>query len=128
MAKPLAALPRVAGNDISWLAQWADAMNRVNQLLIFTGGQVGGGPALIERNMVDYEDVMFPAWAFMAQLQTRMLLSADLFMDAMKPEDRHPGARQGGLVKIIAMAISSSSKAASPPSQAGVKTAERPSS
>jgi hypothetical protein len=100
--KALAALPRPAASDMSWLMQWAEAMNKVNQLLIFTGAKSNSEAdqrAAIERNMVDYEDVMFPAWAFMARLQTRMLLSADLFMAALKPEDRTP-ARQGGLAKI----------------------------
>jgi hypothetical protein len=100
--KALAALPPPAGNDMSWLMQWADAMNRVNQLLIFTGAKSSSEAdqrAAIERNMVDYENVMFPAWAFMARLQTRMLLSADLFMDSLEPEDRTPG-RQRGLAKI----------------------------
>jgi hypothetical protein len=82
--KALAALPPPNAKDMSWLVQWADAMNKVNQLLIFTGAKSSSEAdqrAAIERNMTDYEDVMFPAWAFMARLQARMLLSADLFMD-----------------------------------------------
>jgi hypothetical protein len=99
--KALAALPPPNAKDMSWLVQWADAMNKVNQLLIFTGAKSSSEAdqrAAIERNMTDYEDVMFPPWAFMARLQARMLLSADLFMDALKPEDRK--ARQSGLAKI----------------------------
>ncbi len=100
--KALAALPSPTANDMSWLVQWAEAMNKVNQLLIFTGAKSSSEAdkqAAIERNLVDYEDALFPAWAFMARLQTRMLLNADLFMDALKPADRTP-ARQSGLVKI----------------------------
>jgi hypothetical protein len=100
--KALAAMPPPNAKDMSWLVQWVDAMNKVNQLLIFTGAKSKSEAdqrAAIERNMADYEDVMFPAWAFMARLQSRMLLSADLFMDALKPEDRTP-ARQHGLAQI----------------------------
>jgi hypothetical protein len=100
--KALSALPPPTGSDMSWLVQWAEAKNKANQLLIFTGAKSSSEAdqrAAIERNMVDYEDVMFPAWAFMARLQSRMLLSADLFMAALKPEDRNP-TRVGGLAKI----------------------------
>jgi len=100
--KALAALPPPAASDMQWLVQWADAMNKVNHLLIFTGAKSSSEAdqrAAIERNMVDYEDVMFPAWAFMARLQTRMLVSADLFMDSLKPQDRTP-VRQRGLAQI----------------------------
>jgi len=100
--KALAALPPPAASDMQWLVQWADAMNKVNHLLIFTGAKSSSEAdqrAAIERNMNEYEDVMFPAWAFMARLQTRMLVSADLFMDSLKPEDRTP-VRQRGLAQI----------------------------
>jgi len=100
--KALAALPPPTASDLSWLLPWADAMNKANQLIIFTGAKSTSEAdqrEAIERNMNDYEGVMFPAWAFMARLQTRMLLTADLFMDSLKPSDRTP-TRQRGMAQI----------------------------
>jgi len=100
--KALAALPPPKGQDVNWLVQWADAMNKVNHLLIFTGAKSTSEAdqrAAIERNMTDYEGVMFPAWAFMARLQSRLLTSADLFMDSLPADQRTP-VRQRGMAQI----------------------------
>jgi hypothetical protein len=97
-AKALAALPPAQGKDISWLVQWADAMNKLNQAIIFTGAKSTSEAdqrAAIERNMNDYEEVMFTAWAFMARMQTRLLQSADLFMKELPADQRTPVRQQG---------------------------------
>jgi hypothetical protein len=101
-ARALASLPAPQGKDMSWLVEWAEAMNKVNQLLIFTGAKSdveADRNAAIERNMTDYEDVLFPAWAFMARMQSRMIVTADLFMNALPAIQRTP-VRMQGLAKV----------------------------
>jgi hypothetical protein len=96
--KALAALPPPQPKDISWLVQWADAMNKVNQMVIFVGAQTGSEAerrAAIERNMTEYEDAMFPAWTFMARMQARLLVTGDLFMDSLPAEQRTPARKNG---------------------------------
>jgi hypothetical protein len=101
-AKALAALPPPKGQDITWLLQWAEAMNKANQILIFTGAKstsAADQQAAVERNLIDYESVMFPAFAFMARMQSRLITSADLFMESLPPKERTP-ARQHGMAQI----------------------------
>jgi hypothetical protein len=101
-SKALASLPAPQGKDMSWLVEWAEAMNKVNQLLIFTGAKSDSEAdrnAAIERNMTEYEDVLFPAWAFMARMQSRMIATSDLFMNALPANQRTP-VRMQGLAKV----------------------------
>jgi hypothetical protein len=101
-AQALASLPAPEAEDMPWLVKWSDAMNKVNHILIFAGAQSSSEAdqrAAIERNMNDYEDVLFPAWAFMARMQDRLILTADLFMTSL-PDDQRTPVRQRGLAQI----------------------------
>jgi hypothetical protein len=96
-AQGLAALPAPKGSDLEWLLSWQDAARKTYRMLIATGvaGSEAERQAAIQRNFVENEEALFRTWAFMVRLQARMMVTGDMFMDSLPPEERTQVRKRG---------------------------------
>src|SRR5579863_6476 len=96
----LNALPPVQGSDLEWLLDWTEAANTVNKLITRYGSKPGPQPDLeaLQRNMTEYEDQYAAAMNFLIRGQAREAVAMQMFMAALKPEQR-TRIREEGLAK-----------------------------
>ena len=86
----LNALPPAQASDLDWMPGWVDAANAVNKLLTRYGSKPGPQLdfAALQRNMTEYEDQYAAVTSFMIRGMAREAISATLFKESLKPEQR----------------------------------------
>jgi hypothetical protein len=95
--KELAALPPAEASDLNWLLAWGGAVDQSYKQIILFGLNPDQGldPAVLRRNMVQYEDQYAAAMNFMVRFQARLATTTIRILDALPQEQRTAGRAAG---------------------------------
>jgi len=103
-SKALAELPPAAASDMSWMTDWLGAVSITNHALYEFGADMKRtpqlDPAVLARNVREYEDQMAVGMAFQQRLFSRALDSAYAFLQSLTEKERTP-VRLAGLKKMV---------------------------
>jgi hypothetical protein len=103
-SKALAELPPAAASDMPWIIDWIGAVSTTNHTLYEFGADMKRtpqlDPAVLARNVRQYEDQMAVGMAFQQRLFSRVLDSAHEFLESLSETERTP-VRLAGLKKMI---------------------------
>ncbi|MEJ0078550.1 MAG: hypothetical protein WDO17_24540 [Alphaproteobacteria bacterium] len=103
-SKALAELPPAAASDMAWMTDWMGAVSTTNHTLYEFGADMKRtpqlDPAVLARNVREYEDQMTVGMVFQQRLFSRALDSAYQFLESLAENERTP-VRLAGLKGMV---------------------------